>query len=281
MAENTVYASATHFFLDQALADTQGYGFRDHLGASIIGRNCARQLWYTFRWATKSWHSARILRLFNRGHEEEDRFVRFLRRSGVHVLDYDPETGEQFRIADHDGHFGGSLDGKLYDTHDFRGEWVLAEFKTHSDKSFKKLLREGVEKAKYEHYVQMQIYMHYEKLPAALYFAVNKNDDEMHVPTVHYDPAVAERFIDRAGKIIYSPVPPKRLPNASVGWFECRFCDHNEVCLKDAPMERTCRSCVHSDPVEDGRWVCQKFQYELSKSDQLMGCQQHNPIPNK
>ena len=30
----------------------QGDGFRDHLGASIIGKSCARALWYDFRWVT-------------------------------------------------------------------------------------------------------------------------------------------------------------------------------------------------------------------------------------
>lgn len=281
MPDESPYASATHFFLDQAIADAQTSGFRNHLGASVAGRSCARQLWYIFRWATKVRHDARLLRLFDRGHQEENRFVRFLRRSGVHVLDVDPETGNQFRVEDHDGHFGGSLDGKLFDTPDFRYQWVLAEFKTHSEKSFNKVQKQGVKEAKWEHYVQMQIYMHYEDLPAALYFAINKNNDDMFVPVVKYDPGVAERYIDRAGKIIYAPVPPPRLPNASVGWWECRFCDHMEVCLKGAPMAHNCRTCVHADPVENGEWVCQKFQTKLDKNMQLTGCQAHNPIPQQ
>lgn len=275
------YISETHRILDREIVQRQGHGFRSHLGASIIGRSCARQLWYTFRWATRNYFDARVLRLFQRGHAEEDVIVKNLRQSGVHVLEVDPETGKQFRIVDHDGHFGGSLDGKLYGTADFPDDWILAEFKTHNDKSFKKVTKQGVEKAKYEHFVQMQIYMHYEELPAALYFAVNKNDDDMFVPVVEYDPGVAERFIDRAGKIIYAPVPPKRLPNASVGWWECRFCDHNAVCLRGAPKLHNCRTCVHADPIEDGKWVCQKFQYELSKAEQMVGCKEHNPIPEE
>lgn len=42
----------------------QGDGFRDHLGASLIGKSCARALWYDFRWATPARHTGRILRLF-------------------------------------------------------------------------------------------------------------------------------------------------------------------------------------------------------------------------
>ena len=35
----------------------QGDGFRDHLGASLIGKSCARALWNDFRWATPARHT--------------------------------------------------------------------------------------------------------------------------------------------------------------------------------------------------------------------------------
>ena len=45
---------------------------RAHLGASMIGRECNRALWYGFRWATVPNFPGRVLRLFKRGHDEED-----------------------------------------------------------------------------------------------------------------------------------------------------------------------------------------------------------------
>ncbi|HLT19976.1 MAG TPA: hypothetical protein VKZ96_11010, partial [Thermomicrobiales bacterium] len=71
----------------------QGDGFRDHLGASLIGKSCTRALWYDFRWATPARHSGRILRLFETGQLEEARLVRDLRATGATVLEVDPETG--------------------------------------------------------------------------------------------------------------------------------------------------------------------------------------------
>ena len=85
----------------------QGDGYRDHLGASIIGKSCARALWYDFRWITPARHSGRLLRLFETGQLEEDRLVRNLRATGATVLEVDPETGRQFRVEAHGGHFGG------------------------------------------------------------------------------------------------------------------------------------------------------------------------------
>ncbi len=119
----------------------QGDGFRDHLGASIIGKSCARALWYDFRWVTPSRHSGRLLRLFETGQLEEDRLVRNLRATGATVLEVDPETGRQFRVEAHGGHFGGSLDGVALGLLEAPKTWHVLEFKTHSAKSFAELDR--------------------------------------------------------------------------------------------------------------------------------------------
>lgn len=75
--------------------------FREHLGASVIGDECHRKLWYQFRWVIKSDFDARMLRLFNRGHLEEERFIDYLRGIGCVVRPFDysirlmrnPQTG--------------------------------------------------------------------------------------------------------------------------------------------------------------------------------------------
>lgn len=84
-------------------------GHRKHLGASLIGGECSRRMWYTFRWVKHVTHSGQQYRLFNRGHLEEDRFVKYLEWSGFQVWELNPETGKQFQISDCDGHFGARL----------------------------------------------------------------------------------------------------------------------------------------------------------------------------
>ena len=70
-------------------------GYRDHLGASLIGAACERALWYSFRWATRARHAGRRLRLFETGYLAEARFVADLRRIGVTVLDLLFNTGPE------------------------------------------------------------------------------------------------------------------------------------------------------------------------------------------
>ena len=254
--------------------EKQGTGFREHLGASFIGRECARSIWYTFRWSVKAHFKARILRLFERGQREEPAILKLLRQAGIHAVDVDPKTGKQFRITDHDGHMGGSLDAKLFDTPDFPNIWVLAEFKTHNDKSFKALKEAGLEESKPEHIIQMQLYMHYTSLPNALYFAINKNDDDIEVLTVEYDASVAERFINRAHRIIYAKLPPPRI-SESPAWYKCRWCDHKEVCHFDAKKAFNCRTCINAQPIHDAQWHCQHFDVILNSAAQRTGCQQY------
>src|SRR3954464_3219259 len=72
-------------------------GFRGHLGASQLGDECGRALWYGFRWATRPHFSGQQLRLFNRGHLEEGRFIAMLLAIGMQVFQQDA-NGRQFRI---------------------------------------------------------------------------------------------------------------------------------------------------------------------------------------
>ena len=279
----------------QLEADASKESFRTHLGASVIGRPCAREVWYKFHWTNKEKFAGRMLRLFNRGHKEEDRFAGYLRSIGAEVWvtnpdDIDPETKleRQFRVSEVDGHFGGSLDGVVRGLPEFPNVPILCEFKTHNDKSFKKLVEDGLMKAKWEHFIQMQTYMHLKGLKLGLYMAVNKNDDDLFLTFVEPDPEQAERVIERARMIIYATEAPAKVNN-SPGYWLCKFCSLNRIChFKDtSEVEQNCRTCVYSEPARDGsgNWVCNwstgigKDVVILDKAAQLAGCQHYTMNP--
>lgn len=256
--------------------------FRSHLGASLIGRECDRELWLSFRWSTIKKFDGRMLRLFNRGHLEEARFIALLRTIGC-VVKAQQEDGSQFRISDHGGHFGSALDAKVVGIPDLPpNEQIIGEFKTHSDKSFKKLKSSGVLRAKPEHYTQLLVYMQKKNCKYGLYLAVNKNDDELYGEILCLD-SIGELAIERAGNIIFSDVAPDRLHNASPSWFACKFCDQNAVCYGRKAPERNCRTCRFSKPIEDGTWQCQHPSLVvrvLDKADQLKACPSYSANPS-
>lgn len=249
------------------------FPFRSHMGASGIGDNCARKIWYGFHWVTKPHFGGRLLRLFNRGHLEEARFIAMLLAIGADVFQQD-ENGHQFRISDAGGHFGGSGDGIVVNIPDLDpGVSALCEFKTSAEAHFKKIVKSGVKEAKFEHYVQMQVYMRKMGIAIALYMVVNKNNDELHAELVPFDPIVADEFIDRGVNLVFATDAPKRI-SSSPGWYECKWCDHKPVChLKNEP-EHNCRTCDNGVPKPDGTWVCKVILplIILNKEDQYKGC---------
>lgn len=269
---------------------TDDEAHRSHLGASILGQECDRAIWYNFHWITKGAFEGRMLRLFNRGHLEEGRFIALLLMIGCEIYQQDA-NGKQFRISFGDGHGGGSGDGIALGVPDVpAGYPALSEFKTHSEKSFLELsgpLKEwrayvagtgkftgkGVKEAKFEHFVQMNLYMYKMDIPYALYVAVNKNTDDLYAEILTCDPLLAQMYIDRGEKTIWMKTPPAKL-NASPGFWKCRFCDHRPVCHLDAAPDINCRTCRFSDPAPGGVWMCSNTVCAgpIDKATQLTGC---------
>ena len=277
MAELPAITSLTREAIFAGYEADASDGFRSHLGASLIGKACERALWYDFRWTTKARFEGRVLRLFETGNREEERLVRNLRRTGATVLEVDPETGRQFRVQAHGGHFGGSLDGVAIHLLEAPKAWHVLEFKTHSNKSFTDLVAKKVRESKPQHFAQMQIYMNLMGMNRAMYLAVNKDTDDLYVQRVEADVAYTEQLLEKARRIIFAPTPLPRI-SEEPSWYQCRLCDHADVCHGTRAAEVNCRTCLHSSPVEGG-WHCDRHQKPLSEVDQRTGCEQHLYLP--
>jgi len=257
--------------IDDAYAE--GRKVRGHLGASTIGSPCARQVWYGFRWASGTFRrfSGRMLRLFNRGHLEEARFLALLEAAGAEVWAANND-GSQFRVViDGNKLFGGSVDAVVRGVPGYGQEAMLAEFKTHNRKSFDKLVKSGVHAAKPEHWAQMQTYMYGLGFSKALYLAVCKDDDSLYAKVIHYSVEAAERLLERANDIILLNDPPPRINNDPC-WYMCKWCCHADICHNSVSPKRTCRSCEHVDFIPDGTVWCKSKAKALSLDEQLKAC---------
>jgi len=254
-------------------------GGRAHLGASEIGQECSRALWYSFRWVGWKHFDGRMLRLFNTGHLAEPRLAADLRKLGI-VVHLEDENGQQFHISDFGGHFGGSLDGAALGIPEAPKTWHLLEFKTHNQKSFKNLENNGVEIAKPEHFAQMQIYLHYTGLTRALYLAENKNTSELYDERIKADASIAIKLKIKAERIIFSPRPLAKISEDPT-FYKCNWCPLVNQCHYKNEMPRmNCRTCLHSTPKPDGTWYCEHKNKTLTLEDQKAGCDQHLWIPD-
>ena len=259
----------------QSYVTSNGDWRRDHLGASIIGRECCRELWYTFRWATNPMFDGRLLRLFATGHSQESRILKDLKSAGVAVYDVDPDTGEQIHYADFGGHYAGSLDGIGKGFKESPATWHVIECKTMNTRTFNQLKAKGVQSVKFEHYCQCQVYMGWSGLDRAFYIAVCKDTDELYGERIHFNQELFDQLRLKADKIIFADTPPV----SNCGGAECKWCNHKQVCQGKRLPEINCRTCAHSDTVIDCGWKCSRTGKELSPLDQRNACQYHIFIP--
>jgi hypothetical protein len=198
---------------------------RPHLGCSTLGHPCDRKIWLDFRWAFDEEIPGRVLRLFRRGQYEEAVVVADLRAIGVEVR----HTGaSQYRVS-FGGHISGSVDGIVSRVPSKGGAEAVLEIKTHNSASFKDLQKNGVEKSKFQHYVQCQLYMLGAKKQFALYVAVNKDNDELYVEWIEVNYFVANQYLDRGNRLAISERMPEPL-STDPTWYQCKMCNHHRFC---------------------------------------------------
>ena len=272
--------------IDEYCVRTYDGGHRSHLGASLIGRECKRYLWYVFRWCLHEKTTGRQQRLFNRGHREEARFIEWLEGIGFKVWfenrDEGPnEKGEfqQYRISDVMGHFGGSLDGIaiLPERYGIE-EPVLLEFKTNgTGAGFNKLADDGMPIAKPEHFAQTSTYGKKYNFRYCVYLNINKNDDSLHIEVVKLNHNLGEQMIMKAEQIIMSQTAPARLSDNPT-FHKCGYCHMKEVCHKGAVVEVNCRSCAFARPVENAEWFCEVHNGNIPKDFISKACPSYKAI---
>lgn len=262
---------------------------REHLGVSVIGAKCWRQLWYAFRWVKLEKHEPRMKRLFNRGHLEEPKFADLLGWMGFHVRTIDPETKKQYRFSAVNGHYGGSGDSVALlpwfcNDENFR---ILVEYKTHNKKSFDQFKTDKTKKikdqaktisvkaAKPQHYTQMSCYGKEFKTRYGLYLAINKDDDDIYFEFLELDWNVAILSEKKAADIIGSQIPPPRIAE-NEAFFDCKYCHFAGICFHNDPVEINCRSCKNARPIENGQWYCDLWKSTIPDRAAIeKGCSQH------
>jgi hypothetical protein len=245
---------------------------RPHLGYSEIGKACARSLVYSFYWSHKRKVGARLERIFRTGDDVEERLVQSLRSVGIAVDQ--GFGGEQIRVKHPSGHAGGSLDGILTGVPEFEGMKLVFEGKSMNHTNFLDVKRNGVEKSKYTHYVQMNMYMGAGGHHFALYMALDKNTSEIYIEMVPFDYSCYEFHLDRVDHVLTTNhVNEFTKTSNNPSWFTCKMCDSKGVCHGGEAIAENCRTCENVELIDDGTWSCSLQESSvLSVKEQEDGC---------
>lgn len=242
------------------------------LGASEIGHKCERYLWYKFRWFFTEKFNGRKLRLFDRGHREEIRFEEWLQATGWRV---ECSGRQQLKLIGVEGHFKAKPDAII--SRD--GLTMIASFKTKgTGKGFEELLYNGVI-TQPSHVSQMcaEYALLNQTYPATgitlgAYFNTNKNDDDMYVEVIELDLAHGQTMVERARRIISSPIPLTKISEKPT-WYECAGCAAKDVCHFGTEPNHNCRTCAASVPIAEGQWHCKMFNQQIPEEITKTGCE--------
>lgn len=274
---------------DRALEEREAANKRrEYLGMSQIGDDCDRLLFYSFRWAFTERYDAATLKRFLDGHASEDVQADRLRLApGIQLDTKHPVTGQQFRYTDHNGHFSGHCDGKITGIIQAPKKKHIWEAKAVGDKKlaeFRKIKselgeKETLKKWNMVYYVQAQLYMHYEGTDRHYLTVSSPGVRDWDSCRTEYDRDFAIKQRDRAARIIASSEPLERV-SSDPNWWKCRFCAAKDICHNDGIPDRSCRTCLHSTPSDNGKWHCERWGKILTYDEQISGCPAHKYLPS-
>ena len=200
----------------------QSQEHRDYIGASSIGSQCQRSIWYKYNNSVAEPFSSKQLRTFAIGKRLEGVVLDCLEQAGVSLARtwYDLKDPEVTI-------FQGHVDA-MWLNEDGSPKAVL-EVKTARDSSFKIFVNRGLKYWYPVYFAQIQAYMGMSGVHEAYIIALNKDTSELHDEHVSFDSMFYEDLKRKAQRIADSDEPPDRINNSPM-YFVCRGCSFKGIC---------------------------------------------------
>lgn len=198
---------------------------RDYIGASIIGSECLRQIWYEFKGYPSTEVPAKLLRTWEIGRTLEAVILQWLKDAGIEIQDNPVGLAEALK-APRNPYFQGHVDaiwvkdGKAF---------AVIEAKTAKDSSFNKFVNTGLRRWNPQYYAQVQSYMGMSGIHVAYIIVLNKDSSDIADEMVAFDESFYQGLLEKAKMVANANCPPPRVNNSPL-WFACKMCKFNKEC---------------------------------------------------
>lgn len=196
---------------------------RDYIGASGIGAECLRQIWYEFKGTLAEAVPTKIRRTWAIGRHLEGLILDWLTEAGIEIArEWDGLESEGMPF------FKGHLDsvwikkGKAF---------AIIEIKTAKDASFNIFFKKGVKSWNPQYYAQVQSYMGMSGIHSSYILVLNKDNSDIADELVTFDEAFYQALRTKAARIASATLAPPKI-NGSPLWYQCKMCKFNKVCHK-------------------------------------------------
>ena len=203
--------------IDKFYLDREKDRERNHFYVTDAGK-CPRALFFKFKNAPKKEMEANILRLFDHGDYIHKLIMKSLLSSReIHVVASEINIPPQEIIS-------GRADAIISDGK----ELYVLDIKSINSMGFKYL--NGPKK---ENISQIQLYLHYFKVPKGILLYVNKDNQELKEFIVNYDQSLSLSLLNELSNVkinIDKNIVPSRIPSYPDDW-QCRYCPFKQVCV--------------------------------------------------
>lgn len=195
---------------------------RDYIGASSIGSDCLRQIWYEFKGTKAEGVPAKTTRTWAIGKHLEGLVLDWLEMAGVKIARtwYD-------LVSKRLPFFKGHVDSVWIDK-DGNPKAIL-EIKTAKDASFTAFVNKGVKGWNPQYYAQIQSYMGMSGIFSTYILALNKDNSDLSDELVKFDADFYQKMEDKALMISEAYGPPPRVHSSPI-WYQCKMCKYRKVC---------------------------------------------------
>lgn len=209
--------------IDKYYLDRQRNKEQHHFYISDAGK-CSRAVFFKFKNAPRKEMGANILRLFDHGDYMHKLIMKsLLSTRDIHVVASEVNIAPQEIIS-------GRADAIISDGK----QLYVLDIKSMNSFIFKSLTG-----PKQENVEQLQLYLHYFKIPKGILLYVDKDKLELKEFLVNYNQIQAETLLKQLAvlkKQIDSNTIPSRTPGYPDDW-QCNYCQFREICDTAAANE--------------------------------------------
>ncbi len=202
--------------IDKFYLDRQKDKEQHHFYITDAGK-CSRALFFKFKNVPRKEMDANILRLFDHGDHIHQLIMKpLLSVREIHVVAAEVNIPPQELIS-------GRADAIISDG---KNLYVL-DIKSMNSMIFSKLIE-----PKEENVDQIQLYLHYFKIPKGILLYVNKDNQQLKDFMVNYDKKRVFGLLDSLSEVkkrIDNNIIPDRLSDYPSNW-QCRYCQFKEIC---------------------------------------------------
>ena len=195
---------------------------RNYIGASIIGSDCLRQIWYEFKGTKAESVPTKTRRTWAIGKNLERLIFSWLKDAGLKI-----EVHDYTWHAKDKPYFQGHFDGLIT----IGAQLSILEIKTAKNASFTIFVKKGLKVWNPQYYAQVQSYMGMSGIYSAYILVLNKDNSELSDELVTFDPIFYSNLECKALIISNATVAPPRIHGSPL-YFKCKMCKFNKICHK-------------------------------------------------